>query len=408
LERLSLGGADGPAFAALNDRHVTLQEVLIADAAEEGVRVVGGKLMMRDVVVRDTKPDVFSLLGGQGVLLIDAPAALDRVSLIDNASAGLELDGVTRPMVGVSRVAIRGARAVSALSSDFGLLVHGEGEFGGGRMVIEDNAGANLHADDGGDVNLSYSIIRRDPAAGTPGFGVVLSGGDASLNLDHSKIEGEAGTTVQVNASTLQTSDVLIGGVDVAHRSTSFATVLIGGPGAQWTGASVLVDHRAAPGVVIDDRAKVVLEDLELTDTLHQQVVPLSIRDGAQVELTRPHVTGGTYGVITDSIMAPVVTTHLTLTDAWIEAPTNEGLVALDKVTLTDLAIASSGACGRHFDPRESVRLLRVEVEGASTALCLVSAEGDAPVGLRADGGAPIVPLPAVAPQSSCIPESPF
>ena len=280
-ERLSL---EGTMASRLNGRwghgvdladgaHMTLAAAVI-EGNDSGALLVGGgdtQLIMRDVVVRDTRPQPASGRLGRGLSVADgARVEVERALYANNREAGIVARGVGTQLV-LNDVVVRGTEGADGdLLDGMGLALEDGAEAEVHRAVFDSNQTAGVVVREGTRLTATDLVITGTRARsfdGTAGEGLYVEG---EIDLERAMVADnhEAGVLLLGGLADASLTDLTVRDTSATTGTGEHGEGLFVGAGA--TAAvrrASLERNRGSSVVVIDPGSSLVLVDAQLRDT---------------------------------------------------------------------------------------------------------------------------------------------
>lgn len=349
LEELTLLDSAGPGVIAVNSI-LLLDRVVVRGAREAGVWTVGGELRAFDVLVENTAPRRLTGDRGQGLLLDDTSVDLERIAAVGNSTAGVQISGATI-LASARGLVVLDTRATNNETSGYGVLVERSASFFATEAALEGNARGAVRVQVMGSADFSHSVLRGG------GFGVsqvitVASASGGGLTVKKSVIEALDGPAIFTDNTQFHGADLLVVGSPTVNPF--LPAILVSGQTADFEAERFVVDRRGQHGLHLSFQTTVDLQDFTLLDGLRGDDDPITVREGANLRMTRAHVRGGHSGIAADSIMESLDATSLSLFDVLVENTSGPGVQALDGVSLDGDGLLIRDSVGAGLAAREA------------------------------------------------------
>lgn len=179
--RPQMDGTGGRGVAIATDATATLERVRIDSCRETGLHVIQrSHVVASDVIVRGTRPQLADSLFGFGIAVLDASFEADRVIVADNTAAGIAVEGFFGPAAATFRdLVVRDTLAAEAPTPGWfgrGINVQRDALATFERALVERNHDLGVSVSDGarvslGDVDVSDTAERACVATTCPDNG---------------------------------------------------------------------------------------------------------------------------------------------------------------------------------------------------------------------------------------------
>ena len=414
---VAVEGAEGVGIAIEGRGAVELEGVVVRDMAPDandlgvGLSVIGAGLEVRlsrgwfsrsygaaisvfegaaleaeALALVDTQTDRRGNLGSGMWVQDGARATLRRVVMERNTSHGLLVLSGTAD---VEELVVRDTAPDASGQLGNGVLVYGQGQLEGRRLVLSRNHHRGLHVEEQGSrLGVTGCLVEDTvkPAGATSAQGALALLGGA-LELRGCALSGsdESGVVVQGDGSTATLEDVAILDTRAGDERLGRGLVVqVGGDALLKRG---LVARSLDTGVFVAEGGRLIAEDLTVAETLGQEGDPgagrgINAQRGGRLELTRGWVEGSrSGGVFVGGIAASATLEDLTITRTRV---TSDGLAALEiqnavEVTLRRVKVLDSERVAVMFGPY-------AQVDAEDLCVAMTREVDDLAAGLRVGG----------------------
>ncbi len=301
----AVAGGRGLGIAAFAGAQIEASRFLVSGNLRTGVLAAGtgSSVVLRDTIVRNTRPSVADALLGIGVQVYGG-ARLDasRLVVADNHTFGIEIASDDDSYeVSLFDTVVRGTDVQPSDDiNGFGLYLHGKGRFEASRLMVSRNRDTALFAQ-GPEVEvvLTDAVIRDTRPAGIDdlrGRGINIHEG-ARFNATRLLVEGNrelgiAATGVALGAE-LALVDAVVRDTRPEAWGENWGRGIVVFAGSRLTADRLLVADNTQEGIYLEEEGtEVILEDTVVRDTDSQASDGLFGRgiaawNGARIELTR-------------------------------------------------------------------------------------------------------------------------